>query len=323
MAFNPRISVILVNYNTKALTIRAIKELLIQTVHEIIVVDNASQDGTGDAIKSEFPTVTLIENEINKGFGAANNQGLAVMSGDLAFLLNSDAFPLPNAVQILATVFSNEKIIAAGGKLVNPDNSLQESACSNLTLWAVLCEQLLLEKAFKNSQLFSPYWQSKRLQQLGPGPHHVAQVMGACLMFRPKEVFDERFFLYCEDTELCVRLAKHGSIVYFPEAAFQHDLGASSHTNKWAAVARYNRGKELFFNIHKGSLSALLCWILNRLGALLRLFIWVIPTVFTLGLHAKFRNQTILWIKVLFAGFNGPPLPPDTQPKLRPEVRSS
>ncbi|MEZ5163764.1 MAG: hypothetical protein R2688_08430 [Fimbriimonadaceae bacterium] len=72
--------------------------------------------------------------------------------------------------------------------------------------------------------------------------------MGACLMLRPVERFDERFFLYCEDTELCHRLAQRGKIMYAPEAEFVHELGASSTTTRWESIARYNRGKSFTSN---------------------------------------------------------------------------
>lgn len=313
-----RVSSIIVSYNTKDLTLRAIAKLSEQDLHEIIVVDNASHDGTAAEIKANFPQVILIENESNRGFGAANNQGLQIMTGDLALLLNSDAFPEPGAISILTTVFQNPKIVAAGGRLVHDNGELQQSACGELTLWAVFCEQFLLEKLAPNSPILSPYWQSARLVKNGPGPHEVDQVMGACLMFRPKEQFDERFFLYCEDTELCKRLKLHGKIVYFPEAIFVHDLGASSIQNRWMSVARYNRGKELYFNIHNGPLAALICFLLNRLGALFRLLLWGFPSLLTLFTIAKFRNQSRLWIKVLFAPLNGPRRPIDSLAKPRP-----
>lgn len=103
--------------------------------------------------------------------------------------------------------------------------------------------------------------------------------MGACVMVRatkgqPREKFDERYFLYCEDTDLCYRLERHGEIVYAPAAIFIHDLGSSSAKDPARGVIRYNRGKELYFRIHHGALAAGICWMLDRLGALLRLLAW-------------------------------------------------
>ncbi|MCU0316982.1 MAG: glycosyltransferase family 2 protein [Fimbriimonadaceae bacterium] len=305
-----QVTVILVSYNTVA-HVRSALTALRHECYEVIVVDNASRDGTVAMIRREFPWVKLIENEVNRGFGPANNQGLAAMNGQLALFLNSDAVPEPGAIHLLAEVFQDKGVVAAGGRLSFPDGSLQNSCCNALTLWAVTCEQFLLEKAVPRSRVFSPYWVTSRLPQSQPTQVH--QVMGACLMIRPIELFDERFFLYAEDTELCHRLGRHGKILYQPLAKFTHALGASSVSTRWESVARYNRGKELFFEIHYGKLSANFCWFLNRLGAMLRLGLWGISNLVTLGQSKRFATQTRLWIKVLFAPKSGPPLPSDAQ----------
>ncbi len=304
-----RVSVIIVSYNTCELLREALIALKKESPFEIIVVDNASRDGSPDMVEQEFPEVKLIKNDKNRGFGAANNQGLDQMTGDLAFFLNSDARPKPGAIAILAEKLqSHPDAVAAGGKLEFPDGRLQESACTNLTLWAVWCEQSFAEKLFPQSRLLSPYWISSRLAARGPGPHPVAQVMGACLMMRPAERFDERFFLYCEDTELCHRLQKHGNIIYAPEAEFVHELGASSTSTRWESVARYNRGKELYFQIHHDSLSSLLCWIFDRKGASLRLVAWSIVAL----VKPTARPKVTLFWRVLTAPISGPPRPPDS-----------
>jgi N-acetylglucosaminyl-diphospho-decaprenol L-rhamnosyltransferase len=156
-------------------------------------------------------------------------------------------------------------IVAAGGRLEHPDGRLQESACNRLTLWAVFCEQTFLERFF-----VSPYWISSRLLEGGD----VEQVMGACLMMRRVDGaflrFDDRFFLYCEDTELCHRLRQHGRVRYQPAARFTHALGQSS-PDRSRSVILYNAGKELYFEIHHGRAAAIACLLLNRMGAVLRI----------------------------------------------------
>lgn len=251
------VSVIVVSYNTRDLLRACLAS--IEPHHEVIVVDNASQDGSAAMVRAEFPHVTLIENTRNLGFGAANNQGIAVAKGELVLLLNSDAEATPGAIDRLAEAISGD-VAAVGGKLIHSDGRLQESAAGPLTLWVVACEQLYLERFAKS------YWCSSRLPQGG----QVAQVIGACLMFRPVERFDERYFLYCEDTDLCRRLQHHGKILYVPEAVFKHQLGASSSQERWKSVVRYNHGKELFFRLHYGKGAWLTCLLLDRLGALLR-----------------------------------------------------
>lgn len=120
-------------------------------------------------------------------------------------------------------------------------------------------------------------------------------------MMRPVEAFDERFFLYCEDTELCKRLRDHGDILYVPGAPFTHDLGSSGRAARWKSIALYNRGKELYFKIHSGWLASYVCFKTNRFGALLRFLAWGIPTILSLGVVPRFRKQAWAFLRVLFA----------------------
>jgi len=297
-----RVSVVVVSYNTQEKLSRCLA--CIESEHEVIVVDNASSDGSADMVARDFPTVKLIRNKTNRGFGAANNQGSDIATRELVLFLNSDAYAERGAIERLSKEFTGPAIVGAGGQLLNVDGSRQLSSANQLTLWAVLCEQLYLEKLAPKSRLLSPYWNSNHI---GNETAPVVQVMGACLMMRPRERFDERFFLYCEDTELCYRLRKHGKILYVPEAKFVHDLGSSSSSERWRAIARYNRGKELFFRLHHGPFSMGLCWLLDRIGALLRLVAWGLAALFTAGRKAKFVEQTKTFARVLFAPLSGPP----------------
>ncbi len=276
-------SVVVVSYNT----IDELRRCLccIEVDHEVIVVDNGSSDGSPEMVEASFPSVRLIRNTTNEGFGAANNLGVGFATRKWVLFLNSDAYAKPGAIARIAIDAADS--VAAGGRLLNLDGSLQQSVAGPLTLWNVFLEQSMLEK------LFPTYWRTPT------GNHVVAvyQVMGACLLARRELArFDERFFLYCEDTELCERLRPHGRIVYCPKAEFEHELGLSSKDRRWLAVARYNSGKELYFRIHRGPVSATICRILNRLGSALRLLVWIVLLVPTLG---QTRPQVSLFWRVL------------------------
>lgn len=290
---------VVVSFNTKEKLRLCLASL--NEAHEVIVVDNASIDGSPEMVQSEFPLVELIRNPVNRGFGAANNQGISVATRPYTLFLNSDAYAEPGAIERLALEMEKEGIVAAGGRLLNPDGTLQNSSANPLTLWAVFCEQLWLEKLFPRSSFFSPYWNSWRFDASAD----VTQVMGACLMVRTGSAgFDERFFLYVEDTDLCYRLSKLGRIRYVPEAKFVHDLGSSS-VSRWQAVALYNRGKELFFEIHFGKGKALVALLLNRLGALLRFVVWGVASVVTLFSIPRFRSKALLFWRVLVSPVGG------------------
>lgn len=272
---------------------------------EITVIDNASTDGSAEMVETDFPAARLVKNPENRGFGAANNQGIELSGGELVLLLNSDCYAEPGAIQELSEVFADKEVVASGGKLLNPDGTLQDSVAGPLTLWAVFLEQSFLEKIAGSGR----YWRTRFL--IGSDPVEVDQVMGACIMMRPVERFDERYFLYCEDTDLCLRLARHGKILYVPQARFTHELGSSSvGASRWLSVARYNRGKELYFEIHEGKIASVLCLVLDRYGAALRLIAYLILTILTLGLHPGFRSRILLWLRVLTAKRLGPDRPP-------------
>lgn len=271
------ISVIVVSFNTKEKLARCLAA--IESGNEVIVVDNGSTDGSVELVLEQFPHVHLVQNPENRGFGAANNQGTQIATGDLWLYLNSDAYADPGAITALARAFDDPNVVAAGGRLLNPDRSLQESIAGRLTLWAVLWEQTMLDKILR--RFGRGYWQTERqlqrAQSEAGGSTPVPQVMGACMMVRANlETFDERFFLYCEDTELCLRLARHGTIAYVPEAVIVHELGSSSARAPWLGIARYNHGKELYFHIHHGPVAASVCWTLNRTGALWRILVWTL-----------------------------------------------
>lgn len=310
----PTVTAIVVSYNTKP-QLRACLDSLGEA-DQVIVVDNASGDGSPEMVAELFPSVTLIANNLNKGFGTAVNQGLSEMESDLALVLNADIRAQPGAIPALATAFDSPTVVAAGGKLVFPDGTVQQSTANPLTLWAVFCEQTGLEKLFPDSRLLSPYWTTNRILTENSGAEiiEVGQVMGACLMMKPVERFDESFFLYCEDTELCHRLTKHGRIVYVPGAEFIHELGAASTGSRWRSIALYNSGKDRYFRIHHGKLAALACANLNTIGALMRIWLYGLATLVTLGLVPRFRKQLATFSRVLVAPLSGPTLPADSSP---------
>ena len=129
----PPLSIIIVSYNTRALTLDCLRTVTAQlhgelSQSEIWLVDNASRDGSAEAVAEEFPTVKLIANERNVGFGAANNQALQQARGKYLLLLNSDAFPLAGALETLCKYLQEHpQVGAVGPRLLNEDGTLQAS----------------------------------------------------------------------------------------------------------------------------------------------------------------------------------------------------
>lgn len=291
----PKLSVIVVAYKSRETIGRCLSSL--PPGAEVIVIENPF--GADDIEETSLPRgIHYRRNERNVGFGRACNQGLHLATADYVLVLNPDAWAdRPHDVQKLVDFLDhNSDAIAVGGRLVLPDGTVQLSCARELSLGRVFLEQTLLEKLIKG------YWidTSRETSAI-----KVSQVTGAC--FAMKRVdghflrFDDRFFLYCEDTELMKRLAPHGAIYHLPTAVFHHELGASSNRNRWFAVACYNRGKELCFDIHHGKPAQVLCFLLNRFGALLRLTMWSILTALTLGTVRRFRENAWTFARVLLA----------------------
>jgi N-acetylglucosaminyl-diphospho-decaprenol L-rhamnosyltransferase len=272
-----QVSVIVVSYNT----VEALRRCLASLPQGVptVVVDNASTDGSGAMVRTEFPHVALVQSFVNRGFGRACNEVLPLCETNLALILNPDVETAPGAIERLGA-FMRDRLaaVACGGKLRGPGDSLELSCCERLTLWHVFLEQSGLAALFPHSRLFGSY-------RMGWWDHGstraVEQVVGACLMLRRGPdgafpLFDDRFFLYCEDTELCHRLRRQGEIWYVHDAEFTHGLGASGAGDRAAMVSLYNRGKELYFRIHGGFSAALACRLLNLGGAVLRALLGIV-----------------------------------------------
>jgi N-acetylglucosaminyl-diphospho-decaprenol L-rhamnosyltransferase len=213
MGTTPDVSVIIVSYNTRELLRECIESILCEQGDglgvEVIVVDNASADGSAAMVAERFPQVRLIANPDNRGFGAACNQGLEVAQGRYALILNADIRAQPGALQrLVGFMDAHPDAAICGGQLRYPDGRIQPSCARDLTLWWVFCEQSMLAKLFPRTRLFEGYW---RTHWDFSATIETEQVMGACMMLRrPFPRFDEDYFLYCEDTDLCYRVRQAG-----------------------------------------------------------------------------------------------------------------
>ncbi len=279
----PVLSIIIVNWNTRehlGACLRSVYACPPAEPFEVWVVDNASSDGSAEMVRQQFPHVHLIANSENLGYGRANNQALRQAQGEFALVLNSDIEVMPGALQALIDFMrEHPEAQAVGGQLILPDSRIQPSCSERLTLWAVFCEQTLLAKAFPRSHLFGGYnltwWSYDSVRE-------VEQVVGACLLLRRQAdgsfpLFDERYFMYAEDTALCHRIRRAGGRIYYvPHAKFKHHLGASSEQESIRAemVKAYNRSRILFFREVYGAWSVPIYRLLIATGALLRLLLW-------------------------------------------------
>ncbi|MEA3335999.1 MAG: glycosyltransferase family 2 protein [Chloroflexota bacterium] len=193
---------------------------------EVIVVDNASSDGSIAMLEDEFPQVRLLANQRNLGFAAANNQAITRSNGHNLFLLNPDAYLLPGALNGLATFLRNKPQAAAvGPNVLNPDGSWQAASFRFPTLWDLFCEAAFLSVIWPRSPLFAR-------RELGGFNRdtelEVDWVQGCALAIR-REVwnevgsFDEAYWMYVEELDWCRRARERGYRIFFtPDAQVVH-----------------------------------------------------------------------------------------------------
>jgi hypothetical protein len=230
---NPQVSIIIVNYNTRALTeacLRSIEAQVRGVSHEVVLVDNASSDGSAEMVRERFPAVRLIENPCNLGFGVANNIGAGVARGEHLMLLNSDAELLSDSASALLEFLRAHPLAAAvGPRVLLPDGRRQPMITGDLPgLRAVRNDALFL------SRLAPGFFPGIHHDEPGESVAEVGWISGVCMMIRRdawEQVggFDPSYFMYCEDIDLCRRFRQRGwTIVHLDDAAIRHHNGGSS-----------------------------------------------------------------------------------------------
>jgi len=228
----PLVSVVLVSWNTRDLLAEAIASVaptVASMPAEIIVVDNASADGSAAMVADRFPAVRLIRNAENVGFGRANNQGFAVATGAFVLLLNSDAALLPGTLEALvADLDAHPEAGAVGARLVFPDGRFQASFNDFPSL---VRDGLALAGVAK--AVYGACYPSHR-ESRSRLARDVDWIGGACMMLRRTALeatggFDADYYIYSEEMDLCRRVWEAGwTVRYCPDAVAVHHGGQST-----------------------------------------------------------------------------------------------
>jgi len=260
---NPIVSVIIVSFNVKELLRQCLNSLRKeQTLMEIFVVDNASQDGTIEMLKSEFSdwrALNIITNEVNIGFSRANNQAISKCSGRYILFLNPDTIILPGAITALVEYLETHIDVGiVGPRLIYSDGSLQLSCGTRPYLLGTIFDSFMLYKL--SPRLFG---RNRYMEWEHNEERDVGWVSGACLMIR-KELalslkgFDENFFFTGEDVDLCLRVWQRGyRVVYYPKVAIIHLEGQSSRKNRTQIILKAYQSKLYFYRKYKGKLTVI------------------------------------------------------------------
>ncbi|WP_129668315.1 glycosyltransferase family 2 protein [Phytoactinopolyspora endophytica] len=232
-----QVSVIVVSYNTRewlGKCLEALPAAAMNQTLEVIVVDNASADGSAEAVSDGFPDVRLIRNHRNRGFGRAVNQGADVASGEYILLVNPDGHVEPGAIDALVDFARrNPQYVICGGRTVTPAGESDPRSCwAAPTLWSLASSAVLLSTMRPGSRLFDP----EAMGHFGRDCARAVDIVSGCLFliaradWQELDGFDERYFVYGEDADLCLRAtAQTGrKCAITPDAVMVHAVSASS-----------------------------------------------------------------------------------------------
>ncbi len=290
----PDLSIVVVSWNTRDALVSCLKTVRAASERvslEVIVVDNGSLDGSAEAVASSFPDFKLIANRRNAGFARANNQAFPHCRGRYILLLNPDteveAEPLRGLVEFMGRT---PDAGAAGLQLLHPDGRRQNSYDNFHSLTTELLSKHLLRLILPRR------YPSKR--HVPPGPIEVDIVIGACLILRPSLLrqlggFDDRFFLFVEESDLCYRIRQSGWKVYHvPHLSIRHTFHFSKERAPAHAAIEYARSNYFFFKKHRSRGVHAAFRVLKALRLMLiNLPLSLIAVTLTLGLAASQRRR--------------------------------
>ena len=252
------LSIIIVNYNVKEFLqnlLHSIDKAAQNISHEIIIIDNASDDGSVEFLQQKFPDVKLIINKENLGFGRANNIGMKEAKGKYLLLLNPDTLLSENLLQEMITFLDNTPEAGiAGCKILNPDGSLQLACRRSFPgPWTSFCKVTGLSTIFPKNKIFARY----NLTYLDENQTYEVDAISGSFMMMRKEVyektggFDEDFFMYGEDLDLCYRIQKVGyKVFYVHSAQIIHYKGESTKRSSIDDIKLFYDAMHLFVRKH-------------------------------------------------------------------------
>jgi GT2 family glycosyltransferase len=302
-----RISVIIVSWNTRGLlkdcldSIRTTGGPLIQ---EVIVVDNASSDGSPDMVTEEFPEVTLIRSKENLGFARGNNLGIERASGSWLALVNSDVVVHPGCLEQLAHYLETHREVGlTGPRVIGPDGRLQPTYRQLPTIWSTACRSLALDKIFSRLT-------KRKLNRWVNGRPVQVEVLSGCFWVARREAvaqvggLDERFFFYAEDLDWCKRFGDAGwKVVFVPTATATHFGGGSS----GAAPLRYSiellRANLAYWRKHHGTMGLAIFFFLSVIHHTTRLLVRGVETALGRGLDSAYKcRRSLVCLQWLLTG---------------------
>lgn len=278
---SPALSIVIVSWNTRELLLDALATVLpLPVPGEVIVVDNASADGSVEAVEARFPEARIVRNERNLGFAGGVNVGLRAAREPYLLLLNSDTLVRGDALaRLLAYAEAHPRAGIVGPRVLNEDGTLQESRFRFPSLLNLLLAASYLYQLFPRSRWLN----RERLAGADPDqPAPVDAVSGCCFLMRRDlleriGLLDESFFMYAEETDLCWRAWRAGyEVHYAPVGEIVHLGGGSSRLARRRNFLEFRRSIVRFFAKHRGRLQTELARVLLIAFLALRVPYWAL-----------------------------------------------
>ncbi len=306
MSGTPSLSVLIVTYNAEPFLRDCLKSVALQKpsfAFEVIVTDNASSDKSVELIRSDFPGVQLIASPVNAGFAAATNRAFAKAAGEYILLLNPDTILNNDALERLVGFLRRRPDAGAiGPRIFNQDGSPQRTGVSAPSLWNLLIDTLFLNVVFPRSRIFGRH---RRLYDDPERPQEVDCLQGSCLLIRGealngRPVFDESYFLYFEETDLCTRLRQAGwKVMYVPDASIIHLGGSGVSYYDAPRILMFHRSFLVYLQKHSGSLRRLVFRVLLIVRALSRSVFFAGAGLVVTGRRAELFNRSQGYLRAL------------------------
>lgn len=315
------VSIVIVNWNTRDILRGCLKSIYEQTVKskiEVIVIDNASGDGSVDMLKSEFPHVVSIENSENRGYAAGVNQGIAVAKGRYVLVLNSDTIICNNAIEKTMRYADRHPEAAVIGCQVLEDSDKIQMTCFRFpSLTNLFLSAFGLAKVFKYNRVLGREWM---LWWDRKSERQVDVVSGSCMLVRWEAIeqvggMDEDYFLYYEETDWCYRFAKAGwEMRFWPGVKIIHCHGGRN-SSKQEAVKMFVQMQKsclTFFRKHHGIVSYILARLLLTISFMLRCYAWTVVqlTKYLLRDNCNYAKKKVTqsWLALKYCGFGCEPI---------------
>ena len=292
------VSVIIVSWNTRG-HLRDCLDSVLRTgascVQEVIVVDNASTDGSAELVAEEFPEVTLIRSGENLGFARANNLALKRANGSILALVNSDVVVHAGCFERLAGFLDQHDDVGLVGPQVIGRDGLVQQTCRRLpTVWNTVCRSLALDRVLSSYALFSGH----EMRHFAHDRGVTAEVLSGCFwMARRKAVegvgeLDERFFFYMEDVDWCKRYGDAGwRIAFVPEATAIHYGGASTSMAALRYSIEYHRANVKYWRKYHGHVGVGTYYVLASLHHGMRLLARGVCRVARIGMSDERKHK--------------------------------